>query len=275
MAGDSKFERYVRSEKVRWSAKRILGTLCVAGLSGASVTLAEVVSDAGENSSPPGKAVYDDICAHCHEAGVPRAPSQKMLYFVAPPAMYRALTEGVMVPMAAGLTDKQKVAAVEYLTDRKLVLEDGPDVLKCEGKAARFDYDRPPKSTGWGMTHGNTREVPSEVAGITRDNVQNLKLQWAFGFPETTRMRSQPTVAGGGVYGGSQGGYVYFLCRHRQGAMGVRYGTGIHHSVRRPGVRWLSRRAHRCSPAGWHDVPELWLPIQSTYAGQCHVGLRR
>lgn len=164
-----------------------------------------------EEGVHPGKAVYDSICASCHEAGVPRAPGSMMLYFMAPQSIYRALTEGVMQPMAAGLNTEQKKAVAEYLTGRELLLEDEPRLLHCEGGAARFDYNQPPNSTGWGMTRGNTREVPSAIAGITRNNITNLKLTWAFAFPETTRVRSQPMVAGGAVYGGSQGGYAYAL----------------------------------------------------------------
>lgn len=171
----------------------------------------EDAAAAGAESEHPGKAVYEGICAACHETGVPRAPSQKMLLFVAPQTIYRALTTGVMQPMAAGLSDEQKVAVVEYLTGQTLVKQDEPDLLHCEGEAAVFDFGRPPRSSGWGMTPGNTREVPTELAGIGRDNVADLSLQWAFAFPETTRVRAQPVLAGGAVYGGSQGSYAVAL----------------------------------------------------------------
>jgi len=118
----------------------------------------EAVSRADLNDIPPGQVIYNSVCATCHEAGVPRAPSQQMLSFVAPQAIYRALTEGVMQPMATSLSDEQKVAVVEYLTGKPLVLEGEPPLLRCEGEMAQFDYRQPPQSTGWGMTLGNTRE---------------------------------------------------------------------------------------------------------------------
>lgn len=196
---------------MKYRQKIRCGALFLFGLASVLPGLANAAPAAGEEDSHPGKAVYEQVCATCHEAGVPRAPSQKMLYFVSPQSIYRALTEGVMQPMATGLSNDQKIAVAEYLTGSELVLGEKPDLWQCEGEAARFDYDQPPKSTGWGMTRGNTREVASDVAGITRANVQDLKLKWAFAFPETTRVRSQPMVAGGAVFGGSQGGYAYAL----------------------------------------------------------------
>jgi len=196
---------------IKRSIKGVLAAFCLAVASQAVAVQVEAVSGTDNSDLHPGQAVYDSVCATCHEAGVPRAPSQKMLFFVAPQAIYRALTEGVMQPMAASLNDEQKVAVVEYLTGKSLVLEDEPALLQCEGEKAAFDYRQPPQSTGWGMTLGNTREVPSELAGITRENVADLTLKWTFAFPETTRVRSQPMLAGGAVYGGSQGGYAFAL----------------------------------------------------------------
>ncbi|MFU8763318.1 MAG: PQQ-binding-like beta-propeller repeat protein, partial [Haliea sp.] len=191
----------------------------MAGCAQKSDVLADAVTAAVEGNQSTlaeqhltGEDLYATVCATCHEAGVPRAPSQQMMTFIAPRALYRALTEGVMQPMAAALTERQKVDVVEYITGNKLVLADAePDITWCSGANAGFDYRRPPRSSGWGMTHGNTREVSGELAGINRDNVGKLKLRWAVGMPDTARMRSQPMIAGGALFVGSQGGTVYSL----------------------------------------------------------------
>jgi len=49
------------------------------------------------------------------------------------------------------------------------------------------------------------------MAGLTAADVPKLKLKWALGLPETSHAWSQPTVAGGRVFVGSQGGRVYAL----------------------------------------------------------------
>jgi len=46
---------------------------------------------------------------------------------------------------------------------------------------------------------------------MTAENVGTLSLKWAFGFPDATSAWSQPTVASGRVFVGSQNGTVYAL----------------------------------------------------------------
>jgi polyvinyl alcohol dehydrogenase (cytochrome) len=77
----------------------------------------------------------------------------------------------------------------------------GPQAAK-PGTQARW--------TGWGGAQGNQRFQAQETI-LNPDNVNGLKLKWAFGFPETTRVRSQPTVTASFVYIGSQEGTVYAL----------------------------------------------------------------
>ena len=47
--------------------------------------------------------------------------------------------------------------------------------------------------------------------GLTAADVPKLTLKWAFGFPDATSAWSQPTVAGGRLFVGSQNGTVYAL----------------------------------------------------------------
>jgi polyvinyl alcohol dehydrogenase (cytochrome) len=77
--------------------------------------------------------------------------------------------------------------------------------------AAPFNPDAGPSWNGWGAGPANTRFQPAEQAGITAAQVPNLKLKWAFGFPDTISVYAQPTVAGGRVFVGSQNATVYSL----------------------------------------------------------------
>ncbi|NIM70533.1 MAG: PQQ-binding-like beta-propeller repeat protein, partial [Xanthomonadales bacterium] len=69
----------------------------------------------------------------------------------------------------------------------------------------------PPAVNGWGFTFASTRFIPAEIAGLTAADVPRLKLKWAFAYPGATRARSQPMVAAGSVFVGSQHGRMYAL----------------------------------------------------------------
>jgi polyvinyl alcohol dehydrogenase (cytochrome) len=62
----------------------------------------------------------------------------------------------------------------------------------------------------WGYDLGNSRYNAEETT-ITPSNVGQLKLLWAFAFPDTMVASSQPTVEGDTVYVGSWNGNVYAL----------------------------------------------------------------
>ncbi len=63
---------------------------------------------------------------------------------------------------------------------------------------------------GWGGNPSNTRFADSEN-GIRLDDLDELQLKWAFGFPEARSVIGQPSVFGGRVYIGVDTGEVYSL----------------------------------------------------------------
>jgi polyvinyl alcohol dehydrogenase (cytochrome) len=82
----------------------------------------------------------------------------------------------------------------------------------CSGNGAAFDG--PPSTphwNGWGVDPSQHRFQPSDMARLTESDLSHLKLKWAFGFPGATRSVAQPTVVGGRLLVGSQGGKVYSL----------------------------------------------------------------
>jgi|GEM_PF-385612 len=64
---------------------------------------------------------------------------------------------------------------------------------------------------GWGAGAANARFQPAERGGLIAAQVPKLKLKWAFGFPEVTQARVQPTIAGGRLFIASESGMVYSL----------------------------------------------------------------
>ena len=166
------------------------------------------VGDLGDRDALPGKPLYIEHCAGCHEAQVYKAPHTTWLELMSPQVLYRSITEGIMQSQAAHLSDGDKQHIVEYITQMRLGDPDaGPEVAWCDASASIFTSLDESQLTGWG--HDTRRYVSSEAAGFDRSQVSDLELKWSFGFPASTRARSQPTIAMGAVFVGSQDGTVY------------------------------------------------------------------
>jgi polyvinyl alcohol dehydrogenase (cytochrome) len=73
------------------------------------------------------------------------------------------------------------------------------------------DYPSKPHWNGWGVDPSQHRFQSSDMAGLAESDLPRLKLKWAFGFPGATRPVAQPTIVGGRLFVGSQGGKVYSL----------------------------------------------------------------
>ena len=166
------------------------------------------VGDLGDRDALPGKTLYIEHCAGCHEAQVYKAPHTTWLELMSPQVLYRSITEGIMQSQAAHLSDGDKQHIVEYITQMRLGDPDaGPEVAWCDASASIFTSLDESQLTGWG--HDTRRYVSSEAAGFDRSQIGDLELKWSFGFPASTRARSQPTIAMGAVFVGSQDGTVY------------------------------------------------------------------
>lgn len=156
----------------------------------------------------PGKALYQQHCAICHEGAMPKAPHREFLETLPPHTTLTALTTGIMRQEAAALDDAQKQQVAEYLARMELAdYQPPPGPATCTGDARPFDLTRPPAPVGWG--YDPRRFVPGDVAGLAVAEVPRLKLKWAFAFPAALRARSQPVVAMGAIFIGSQDGTVY------------------------------------------------------------------
>ncbi|MBI1179691.1 MAG: PQQ-binding-like beta-propeller repeat protein [Alphaproteobacteria bacterium] len=160
-----------------------------------------------------GEAIFHATCAACHEHGIGHAPATAILRYMSSGAIYKALTQGAMQVQSAGLSDADKRAVATYLGGNKMAEEAQFSPPQCKGAAARFDYGEPPVFTAWGFDDANRHDIPESVSGISKANVASLKVKWAFGFPAALRARSQPALAGGALYVGSQDGAVYALDR--------------------------------------------------------------
>lgn len=172
----------------------------------------DTLSNIDDKTREVGNRVYGEVCAACHETGLNRAPQRFLLEQMTPESVHRAMTSGVMQPMAAALSDEERGAVAQFLTKRKFAAggaEAGPKM--CATREAAFDRNAPPAFAGWGLDPASTHSIPASVSGLDKKNVSKLKLKWAFGFPNALRARSQPAIAGGAIFVGSHNGNVYAL----------------------------------------------------------------
>jgi polyvinyl alcohol dehydrogenase (cytochrome) len=172
------------------------------------------VASAQAEPERPGEALYRQYCVSCHAGGVARAPEYSLLQIMPPSSILRALQGGVMQTQAADMSPDEQQRLAEFIAGQPLVVEDVRSTAPmCRGDSASFDFSARPDVRGWGVNLANHRLYDRERAGVTAANIGGLELKWAFAFPGAQRARSQPTVAGGAVFVGSQDGTVYALDR--------------------------------------------------------------
>ena len=154
--------------------------------------------------------IYASKCGHCHDGPIANAPHRFLFSMSGPNNVYQALSSGVMKEQAAGLSEEQIRALSEYLGESALTDSESPSKLvQCASGKPTDTIDVSNQSIkSWGFDLANTRWLND---GMTRDQIERLKVKWVFAYPEATRARSQPTIDNGTVYVGSQNGTVYAL----------------------------------------------------------------
>ncbi|PLW81553.1 dehydrogenase [Kineobactrum sediminis] len=184
------------------------------GCASAFVSMAALGADAGVEAERDGAALYGQYCESCHGGGVAKAPQLSLLEIMAPSSILRAMQGGVMQTQAANMNAAEQQRVAEYLSGQSLTEEHmQASAPACSAERAAFDYSARPDTRGWGVNAGNARMFDEATAGMTADDLGELELKWSFAFPGAVRARSQPAIAGGALYVGSQDGTVYALDR--------------------------------------------------------------
>jgi polyvinyl alcohol dehydrogenase (cytochrome) len=162
-----------------------------------------------QSSPPDGAALFEKRCAGCHDRNNDmRAPARADLHEMSRGAVFAALDTGRMRWEAKFLSKAQKSAIADFLGTANVTTAD-----QMTGFCSR-DTDpplNPPGWAGWGVDPQNNRFQPGSAAQLTRDDVKNLKLKWAFGFPGAAATFGQPTSYAGRLFVGSEDGTVYAL----------------------------------------------------------------
>ncbi len=156
-----------------------------------------------------GESVYGKRCASCHDTPTGRTPPKATIANNTPTFIVSALAEGVMAPMARGLSPHEMVSVAAYLSTRKNggLAEGGLEAPACKDKPAPIDLAAASQWNGWGRAADQGRFQPKP--GLTAADVPKLKLKWAFAYAGTRN--GQATVIGDRLFLTSTSGAVYAL----------------------------------------------------------------
>ena len=161
---------------------------------------------------PYAAQLFQKHCASCHnsEAGAGgRIPQISALKSMTPSAIQKTLASGVMIQQAAALSPDERQRIASFLGTAVTVERKRDEIANlCPAGAA---WGEGPAWAGWGGNFANTRFQSAKDAGLGVEDLPKLKLKWAFAFPDTSTMRSQPAVYRGRVFAGGQDGSVYAL----------------------------------------------------------------
>ena len=183
--------------------------------------------------------LFEEQCATCHGTTsiVPNAVSREAIRSFSPERVLEALTTGAMVPNASGLSEEEKRGLAEYLTGRPFgnAADRSAEAMpnRCADDTPMGDPSVGPQWNGMSPDPTTSaRFQPAAAAGLTAEQLPRLRRKWAFGFPDGSSLRGQPTVAGGRVFVGSDNGMVYALdaksgCVHWSFEVGEAVITGI------------------------------------------------
>ncbi len=188
---------------MRWESI-ILSVLALSACSESEQIDEPSIAKSGQSLHAEG--LYDANCASCHNAGLAGAPTREAMEALNPSVILAALTQGVMKEQGAALSRVDRLLLSQHLGNEAA----GADVATeyCEGE---LKFAGAPKWNRWGNNKSNNRFQDAESAGISPEDLSELELAWAFGFPGAQRARSQPAVTEEAIFTGSQSGRVYAL----------------------------------------------------------------
>ena len=163
-----------------------------------------------------GIATFQTQCVICHgHPNVPEAPTPDEIRAMTPERIYDSLASGSMSSLAEALSDPQKRRIAEFMAGRPLGSAGAGEAADMANQCASNPTFADPATgsswNGWGGGLANTRYQAASGAGLTAEDVPNLRLKWAFGHPFGETSNAQPTVVSGRVFVGSDNGYIYSL----------------------------------------------------------------
>src|SRR5690606_31473649 len=171
---------------------------------------ATTYSNAAENLD--GETLYSQSCAMCHTAPADdRTPRRNALASYTANSVFRALTEGVMAPQGAALSNEQKIALAEHLTGTSMQADNIAGLARCDQSMPALNLTAAANWNGWGNGLSNPRYQSSAGTHVNAGNIANMELAWALGLDNASVARAQPSVISDVVFMGSTTCTVYAL----------------------------------------------------------------
>jgi polyvinyl alcohol dehydrogenase (cytochrome) len=161
---------------------------------------------------PAGQAIFDRTCAGCHSANS-GAPPIAALQMLSTETIFDTLVKGRMKDVVTGLSNRERRDVAEFLGKQLLHDPAAGDVTKMTNRCASNPALGDIGDTSWSGWGGNTnaRFQSEKAAGLKASDIPKLKLKWSFGLPAGSNSYSQPAVAFGRVFIGSDDGVVYSM----------------------------------------------------------------
>jgi polyvinyl alcohol dehydrogenase (cytochrome) len=163
-------------------------------------------------ADPYAEQLFQKNCASCHQAATgaeARVPQIAALKTMTPAAILRTLESGIMKTQAAPLSGDERLKIATFLGTGVTVERRREEIANPCPANAPWKQSQDWGSWGGGLT--NTRFAAATESGLRADALPDLALKWAFAFPDTSTLRSQPAVYHGRIFVGSQDGSVYAL----------------------------------------------------------------
>lgn len=160
---------------------------------------------------PYAAEVFAKNCASCHQSAAGatgRIPQIDALKTMSSVAIQKTLEGGIMKTQSAALSADERLKVATFLgitTTQEKRREEIANPCSSNTWKGTSAYG------SWGGDLANSRFQPSGAAGLRAEQVPQLKLAWAFAFPDTSTLRSQPAVYRGRVFVGGQDGSVVAL----------------------------------------------------------------
>ena len=159
--------------------------------------------------------LFEQHCTTCHgnPAGPKNAPDGMQLRKLSAEAVYDAIAKVPAHSSVQSLSDDDKKLIAFYLGGRKVGVADLADAKHMSNQCpANKPLDASADAwNGWGLDAENSRFQPAKAAGLAADQIPQLKLKWAFGFPAAEEVYGQPAVFGGRIFVGVDTGAVYSI----------------------------------------------------------------
>jgi polyvinyl alcohol dehydrogenase (cytochrome) len=162
---------------------------------------------------PYAAQLFQKHCASCHESAAGaqgRIPQVSVLKTMTPAAIQKTLESGIMKAQAAALSADERLKIATFL-GTAVTVERRLDEIANPCVSGATSGTQSGAWTSWGGGLANTRFQSAESAGLKPEDLPRLTLKWAFAFPDTSAVRSQPAVYRGKIFAGGQDGGLYAL----------------------------------------------------------------